>query len=59
MTAQEHVLDVILMDIRLPWMDGYLEKPIRVKEFPDQVRRYVEGRGQGDLRGQAEGLGGG
>jgi len=25
--------------------DGYLEKPISVKAFPDQVRRYLEGRG--------------
>jgi two-component system cell cycle response regulator DivK len=78
--AAEHVPDVILMDLRLPDMDGteaarkledgartaripvlamsalrldrgggwleaagfagWLEKPIRVGEFPDQVRRY-------------------
>ena len=76
--ASEHVPDVILMDLRLPDMDGtdaalalgggartaripvvalsalpfdgdwflaagfagYLEKPISVGEFPDQVRRY-------------------
>jgi two-component system cell cycle response regulator DivK len=78
--AAEHVPDVILMDIRLPDMDGtdallrlreseatasipvvaltsfamkgdrerllatgfdgYLEKPISVREFPDQVRSY-------------------
>jgi two-component system cell cycle response regulator DivK len=78
--AAEHLPDVILMDIRLPDMegtaaarnlrsdprtaaipvvaltsfamkgdrerflaegfDGYLEKPISVREFPDQVRRY-------------------
>ncbi len=77
--ATEHLPDVILMDIRLPDMDGmdaaralgrgartaripivalsalpfeggdwllaagfagYLEKPISVREFPDQVRRY-------------------
>ena len=82
--AAEHLPDVILMDIRLPDMegtvvlrnlkdeprtaqipvvaltsfamkgdresfleagfDGYLEKPISVKAFPDQVRRYLEGR---------------
>ena len=24
---------------------GYLEKPIRIDEFPDQVRRYCEGAG--------------
>ncbi len=78
--AAEHLPDVILMDLRLPDMDGteaakkledgartaripvvalsalpleeggewleaagfagWLEKPIRVGEFPDQVRRY-------------------
>jgi two-component system cell cycle response regulator DivK len=78
--AAEHLPDVILMDIRLPDMDGrdaaraigshartaripvialsalplegggdwlhgagfagYLEKPISVRAFPDQVRRY-------------------
>ena len=78
--AAEHLPDVILMDIRLPDMDGtdvlrrlrtaeatasipivaltslamkgdrerllaagfdgYLEKPIDIREFPDQIRRY-------------------
>jgi two-component system cell cycle response regulator DivK len=78
--AAEHLPDVILMDLRLPEMDGteaarrlrdephtasipvvalsslpvqgggdwleaagfagWLEKPIRVSEFPEQVRRY-------------------
>src|SRR5437870_4516588 len=82
--AAEHLPDVILMDIRLPDMDGtaalrrlkddtrtahmrvvaltsfamkgdrekflaegfdgYLEKPISVKDFPDEVRRYLGGR---------------
>ena len=81
--ADEYLPHVILMDIRLPDMDGtaavgelkkeprtaaipvvaltsfamrgdrerflaegfdgYLEKPITVKEFPDQVRRYCGG----------------
>jgi len=81
--AAEHLPDVILMDIRLPDMDGteavrhlkedgrtagipvvaltsfamkgdrerfleagfdgYLEKPISVKAFPEQVRGYLEG----------------
>jgi two-component system cell cycle response regulator DivK len=83
--AAEHRPDVILMDIRLPGMDGvaavgalkgsvetaaipvvaltsfamkgdrerflaagfdgYLEKPISVREFPDQVRAYCLERG--------------
>jgi two-component system cell cycle response regulator DivK len=82
--AGEHLPDVILMDLRLPDMDGfearrklgaeprtasipvvalsslpleggggwlrdrgfagYLEKPISVSEFPDEVRRYCTGR---------------
>jgi two-component system cell cycle response regulator DivK len=81
--ASEHVPDVILMDLRLPDMDGtdaarelgdakataripvvalssspvgggdwflgagfagYVEKPISVREFPDQVRGYVLAR---------------
>jgi two-component system cell cycle response regulator DivK len=82
--AAEHLPDVILMDIRLPDMDGteavrrlkdddrtaqipvvaltsfamkgdrerflaagfdgYLEKPISVKAFPEQIRSYLEGR---------------
>jgi two-component system, cell cycle response regulator DivK len=81
--ATEHLPDVILMDIRLPDMDGtaalrhlkeekrtahipvvaltalamkgdrdllleagfdgYLEKPIMVREFPDHVRAFCEG----------------
>ncbi len=83
--AGEHLPDVILMDIRLPDMDGtaaahelkndprtagipvvaltsfamkgdrerflsegfdgYLEKPISVKDFPEQVRGYCESAG--------------
>jgi two-component system cell cycle response regulator DivK len=82
--AGAHLPDVILMDLRLPDMDGtdaaqrlvadertsripvvalsslplegggdwlraagfagWLEKPIRVEEFPDQIRRYCAGR---------------
>jgi two-component system cell cycle response regulator DivK len=85
--AAEHRPDLILMDIRLPDMngitalhhlkedprtagipvvaltssamkgdrdrfiaegfDGYLEKPISVKEFPDQVRRLLPSRERG------------
>ncbi len=85
--ATDHLPDVILMDIRLPDMegtaalrllrdeprtapipvvaltsfamkgdrerflaagfDGYLEKPISVKEFPGEVRRYCGGREPG------------
>lgn len=83
--AAEHLPDVILMDVRLPDIDGadaaralgrdprtalipvvalsalrlerggdwflaagfagYLEKPISVREFPDQVRRYCKPAG--------------
>jgi two-component system cell cycle response regulator DivK len=83
--ADEHLPDVILMDLRLPDMEGtdaarelagaartaripvvalsasrlegagdwflaagfagYLEKPISVREFPDQVRRFWAGAG--------------
>jgi two-component system cell cycle response regulator DivK len=83
--ASQHLPDVILMDIRLPDMDGteaarrlkdgartaripivaltsfamkgdrewflaagfdgYLEKPISVREFPDQVRSYCRSAG--------------
>lgn len=78
--AQEHLPDLVLMDIRMPDLsgnealkllredsrtaelpivaltsstmrdekrfltqgfDGYLPKPIRVREFPDQVRSYL------------------
>jgi two-component system cell cycle response regulator DivK len=82
--AAEHLPDVILLDIRLPDMDGtavmrrlkddartaripvvaltsfammgdrerflaegfdgYLEKPISVRDFPDEVRRYLGAR---------------
>ena len=85
--AGEHLPDVILMDIRLPDMDGtaaahelkkdtrtagipvvaltsfamkgdrerflsegfdgYLEKPISVKDFPEQVRGFCAGGGSG------------
>jgi two-component system, cell cycle response regulator DivK len=75
--AGEHALDLVLLDLRLPDMDGvevarelrgipvvalsalrlsadvgelraagfagYLEKPIDVAEFPDQVRSYCAG----------------
>jgi two-component system, cell cycle response regulator DivK len=84
--AGKHLPDLILMDIRLPDMDGtaaaralkgdertaaipvvaltsfamkgdrerflaegfdgYLEKPISVKDFPDQVRGFCRGSGQ-------------
>ncbi len=82
--ASEHLPDVVLLDLRLPDMDGidvvralrnqartaripvvalsalprddvgwlltagfagYLEKPIVVREFPDEVRRYCRGAG--------------
>jgi two-component system cell cycle response regulator DivK len=86
--ALEHLPDVILMDIRLPdmngtdaarqlkadprtghipvvaltslamkgdreWLlasgfDGYLEKPISVRELPDQVRSFCGGRGESE-----------
>ncbi len=54
--ATEHLPDVILMDIRLPDMDGTAAlrrlredertapKPISVTNFPDEVRRYCAGR---------------
>ena len=90
--AAEHLPDVILMDLRLPDIDGtdvarklrerprtaripivalsssrlegvgdwlldagfagYLEKPIRVREFPEQVRRYAA-RADDDRRSPA------
>jgi two-component system cell cycle response regulator DivK len=88
--ATEHLPDVILMDLRLPDMDGtdalrrlkraeptafipvvaltafamkgdherflaagfdgYLEKPISVREFPEQVRSYCETDSSADAR---------
>ena len=46
--AQTCEPDLVLMDIQLPGIDGYLSKPISVRSLPSQVHEYLS-NGRADV----------